>query len=520
MHLLIIILCNILLSAYIRLLYHAWSAELLICLLGLCVVCAVCFRHIRGRMGAALAGLAFFIFWASGIVSLSFYNDFFAVDITDLRPERLGLLSRYLRDLPFIGLAATAALTYVQFCVLRSSNKREQGNNFRGFLAFLVLVATLSVSQLPALVTFAQDHSGFLGAKAQSGSLYEPSDSIAPENSIDEPVDIYVIQSEAFFDIRRLGIKLTANPYIHFDALKSEAMWGELGVPVQGGITSNSEFEFLTGVRASEVSSVPFDDFIKAPIPSLASKAKAAGFSTTGIHPHTPDFYRRSTVYPLLGFDRFLSINDFTSPEKAGAWVRDTVGYTRALQEAGSNPHGSNLIFYVTVQNHGPYLIKWKNPIYPAGLSREDTWSIRNLAGGHRESDKALAGFIDTLRKSPKRSIVVLYGDHQPAAGHDFYGQLPYFKTKSNAFRTEYLIWDSAQKLSKGKADTNILSLGATVRSLIPGNVSLNDRFLLAQYKDAAQYLEKADSGKEAAVSKVAGAVRRKDMEAMDSYIK
>lgn len=520
MSLIIIALSNLLMLGYVHFAFHAWSPELLFCMVSLGILSLLAIRHIRGRLGGVLAGVAFFIFWASGITALAFYNDFFAVGITAFRPERTGLLSRYLKDLPFTGLVLTFILAYVQSCMLRRPTPKEETGRVRVALAALVLMASLCLSQLPALITFAQDHTGIMGSGGHSGSLYEASDSSAPENSIHGPVDIYVVQSESFFDIRRLGITLTANPYVYFDALKKESLWGELAVPVQGGLTSNSEFEFLTGVRASEVSNVPFDDFISEAIPSLASKAKEAGFATVGIHPHTPDFYRRNTVYPLLGFDRFLSINDFVSPKKSGAWVRDTEGFDRALRETSANRNGSNLVFYVTVQNHGPFLIKWKHPIYPGGLSVDDTWSIRNLAGGHRESDRALKTFIDTLRKSDKRSIVVFYGDHQPAANHDFYGELPYFAAKSNAFRTEYLIWDSAQLLPKGNSDTNMLSLGATVRSLIPGNVSLNDRFLISQYREADNYLDKSDSGKETAVSTVASSVRRRDTEAMDSYLK
>ncbi len=520
MYLMIVAFSSLIMMGYAHFAYHAGSVELLFCMLALGILEILSARYIQGRLGGFLAAVAFFVFWGSGVTALAFYNDFFAVGITAFRPERTGLLSHYLKDLPFAGLTLALILAYVQYCLLRRPKPREKANRTRVALTILVLMASACLSQLPEVITFAQDHVGMMGSGGRTDSLYEASDSSAPENSIDGPVDIYVVQSESFFDIRRLGIPLTANPYVTFDALKKESLWGELAVPVQGGLTSNTEFEFLTGVRASEVSGVPFDDFIREAIPSLASKAKEAGFATVGIHPHTPDFYRRNTVYPLLGFDRFLSINDFTSPEKAGAWVRDTEGFNRGLKETSANRNGSNLVFYVTVQNHGPFLIKWKNPIYPGGLSVNDTWSIRNLAGGHRESDRALKAFIDTLRKSGKRSIVVFYGDHQPAASHDFYGELPYFATKTNAFRTEYLIWDSAQQLPKGKADTNMLSLGATVRSLIPGNVSLNDRFLIGQYHDADSYLDKSDPGKEAAVSTVASSVRRRDTEGMDSYLK
>lgn len=520
MHLIIIALCNLIMIGYAALAFHALSADLVFCIFSLGILSIVATNRIRGQLGGWLTGIAFFIFWASGITALAFYNDFFAVGITSFRPERTGLLSQYLKDLPFGGLLLVGTLAYVQYCLLRTSKPKEKANRTRAGLSALVLIASLSLSQLPEVVTFAQDHVSLLGSHGRTDTLYQASDSIVPENNIAGPVDIYVVQSETFFDIRRLGIKLTSNPYVNFDALKGESLWGELGVPVQGGLTSNSEFEFLTGVRASEVSSIPFDDFINEPIPSIASKAKQSGFTTWGIHPHTADFYRRNTVYPLLGFDQFLSIRDFTNPEKAGTWVQDTEGFHKALHETAVNTNGSNLVFYVTVQNHGPFLIKWKNPIYPSGLSRDDTWSIRNLAGGHRESDKALGEFIDTLRQSDKHSIVVFYGDHQPAASHDFYGSLPYFNNKSNAFRTEYLIWDSAQQLPKGNVDTNMLSLGAIVRSFIPGHVSLNDRFLISQYSDTTLYLDKTDSDKEKVVSTVASSVRRKDADGIESYLK
>ena len=57
-----------------------------------------------------------------------------------------------------------------------------------------------------------------------------------------------VIMNESFADFRKLGdIQLNQNILENWDALTENVVKGYVSVPIFGGWTANSEFEFLTG---------------------------------------------------------------------------------------------------------------------------------------------------------------------------------------------------------------------------------------------------------------------------------
>ena len=74
-------------------------------------------------------------------------------------------------------------------------------------------------------------------------------------------------------------------------------------------MTANIEFEALTGFSNAFLpyGSIPYQQYVRRPLPSLATFLRDEGYVTKALHPFGPWFWNREAVYKAFGFDRFLS---------------------------------------------------------------------------------------------------------------------------------------------------------------------------------------------------------------------
>ena len=65
----------------------------------------------------------------------------------------------------------------------------------------------------------------------------------------------------------------------------------------------------------------------------MVSILKEQGYHTIAMHPENPENWRRSVVYPKLGFDEFLSISSFEDSERT-VWnrVSDLGDYQKLIE--------------------------------------------------------------------------------------------------------------------------------------------------------------------------------------------
>ena len=83
---------------------------------------------------------------------------------------------------------------------------------------------------------------------------------------------------------------------------------------VKGGNTANTEFEFLTGLSMYflPTGSIPYQQYIKSEVPSLASQLSSVGYTSVSMHPYYPKGWNRDTVYDDLGFEEKYFKDDFS----------------------------------------------------------------------------------------------------------------------------------------------------------------------------------------------------------------
>ena len=272
-------------------------------------------------------------------------------------------------------------------------------------------VANVEAMEAEAPEGYTTDIVKELLTNAEAEPVLEASQEVKP--------NIIAIMNEAFSDLSMIGDYETNRSYRPYTStLEENTTKGTLYTSVFGGATSDTEYEFLTGnsMAVMPQNCVPYQQFITSETDSLAATLKAQGYYNIAIHPYAPSGYKRDLVYPLLGFDEFLSKENFENPQMIRSYISDRESYkmiTRQYEEQGDQPL---FIFNVTMQNHGGYSEE-------RVFDEEETVRLTQLSGHPkveqylsllRESDKALQYLVDYFSKEEEPTIILLFGDHQP----------------------------------------------------------------------------------------------------------
>jgi len=233
-----------------------------------------------------------------------------------------------------------------------------------------------------------------------------------------EKPDIIIVMNESFWDPTRLpNVSITPDPIANVRSLES----GHIFSPEFGGMTANVEFEALTGFSNAFLpyGSIPYQQYVRSPIPSLATFLKSEGYATKAIHPFAGWFWNRTPVYQAFGFDRFLSIDNLPPLASRGPLISDAALTEQIIREADatSDPF---FIFTVTLQNHGPYEPNryWDTTHTVTGnVSQTARDSILSYAEGASDGDKGLARLIDWAKNRKRPTVIAFFGDHLPPLG-------------------------------------------------------------------------------------------------------
>ncbi len=283
--------------------------------------------------------------------------------------------------------------------------------------------------------------------------------------------NIIVIMNEAYSDLSMLGDYETSNDYNPYTkSLSVNTTRGTLYVSVFGGATSDTEYEFLTGNSMAVLpkNCVPYQQYILGPTESLAATLKAQGYYNIAIHPYKASGYKRDMVYPLLGFDEFKSIDDFSNPELIRSYVSDLESYTKIIEEYEKKGKDNPVfIFNVTMQNHGGYSSE-------RIFSDEDTVELTKNPGHKaaeqylsllRETDKSFQVLVDYFSVQEENTIILIFGDHQPVAYSSFYDEMQdEEKVNRLKYKVPFLLWanydieeDNVDKISANYLSSYLL---------------------------------------------------------------
>ncbi|MDW5313455.1 LTA synthase family protein [Rhizobium sp. PL01] len=227
--------------------------------------------------------------------------------------------------------------------------------------------------------------------------------------------DVIVLMSESFWDPTRLpNVKLSPDPMPTIREMQS----GNVFSPEFGGMTANVEFEALTGFSNAFLpyGSIPYQQYIRNPIPSLATFFRGEGYVSRAVHPFQKWFWNRSAVYKAFGFEQFKSEENMPVMQKRGIFASDE-SLTKEIIRQADQLRDPFFFFTVTLQGHGPYEANRyaKNTIKVEGnLPAADKQVLETYAQGIKEADDSLKMLMDWAKERDRETIIVLFGDHLP----------------------------------------------------------------------------------------------------------
>ena len=264
--------------------------------------------------------------------------------------------------------------------------------------------------------------------------------------------NLVVVQSESFFDVRRLFSGIRPEVLREFDTIKASAVCqGQVAVSAWGANTVRTEFAFLSGLGAESMGVHRFNPYRKLArqsIPTLAGFLKQLGYRTVCVHPYFASFYARDKVFPLLGFDEFIDIRSFNDAERSGPYVGDVALAEKVCALLETSSTQPVFVFVITMENHGPLHLEkvlegdverqYSSP--PPDGCEDLTIYLRHLTNADR-----MAGMLrDQLDAMPGSAWLCWYGDHVPIMPR-VYGAM-----STPDGQTDYLIWKKGGNAGKG----------------------------------------------------------------------
>ena len=299
-----------------------------------------------------------------------------------------------------------------------------------------------------------------------------------PKKEKKEKPNIVVIMDEAFSDLSVIG-NLMQNQdslsFVHSAAEDSQFKTGFVYVPTWACNTCNTEWELLTGNSMVACSNrIPFTQFIKSPKYSLASELSEQGYQTIAVHPYYKKGYNRDEVYPFLGFDAFISLDDFdnryqemifnarlsqTQIDNDARYVRDLISDSTSFRRVeelyeDQKESGPLFIFNLTMQNHAPYDYRDYDSLIRSNLeeTHPDVKFVDQYLTLVSETDSALKDLFTYFSNVDEKTVIFVVGDHQPAIGGAFYNSLfgyePFHDSKEwteeeqrSRYKIPYLLW-------------------------------------------------------------------------------
>ncbi|MBR3770333.1 MAG: LTA synthase family protein [Lachnospiraceae bacterium] len=233
--------------------------------------------------------------------------------------------------------------------------------------------------------------------------------------------NIIVVMNEAFSDMASVAEFTASEDYMPFmHSLQQGAentITGNLQVSVCGGNTANSEFEFLTGNSMAFLpqGSIPYQQYLIEEIPSIPLHLKEMGYYTVAAHPYHASGWERNTIYPMLGFERSIFINEYDRGNKLRTYISDAECVDKIIQIYEEKVDGTPLfMFNVTMQNHGGYTDEYANFTPDITVEGLNSLPVEQYLSLMKVSDAEFARLVDYFSQVEEDTMIVFFGDHQP----------------------------------------------------------------------------------------------------------
>ena len=335
------------------------------------------------------------------------------------------------------GGAATAALCVMLFCWNSGGIEQlgwvQDGSISNGYLLNFSLGLRDSVIKKP------QNCSG----------LIDQIEAEYPEQAVSLPEElpnIVVIMEESLADMRVLGELETNQPVTPFlDSLTDNTVRGYALCSVFGGSTANSEFEFLSGSSMAflPTGSIAYQQYLHQTTYALPWLLQSYGYDTLATHPYMETGWNRQAAYELLGFQGATFLGAYPEEDLVRGYVSDREMFQYILDRLDQLGDTPLFLFGITMQNHGGYgdseyqnTISLQNGFFP--------YAEQYLSLIH-ETASALEYLLTQLAESPRKTVVLIFGDHFPALEDSFFqslhGSFDSLSDKMLQYQVPFYLW-------------------------------------------------------------------------------
>ena len=325
-----------------------------------------------------------------------------------------------------------------------------------------------------------------------------------PENPPEDgqpvtPVNLICIMNESLAELKTAGDFTTNTEYFPFmDSLEENTVRGSLCVPVFGSMTSNTEFEFLTGdsMALLPANSIAYQFNVKPGTYSMVSTLKDQGYYSVAMHPYPGENWNRVECYQNMGFDAFLDQEFYEGSEELRNYISDEADYQKLIQvvEAKENPEDKLFIFNVTMQNHGGYEGTYDN-------FEQEVWLTGQYEGKYpktdqylslmKRSDQAFQYLVEYFSRTDQPTMIVMFGDHQPSVEDEFYDDIagmPSSEVPAQEhlmwYETPFIIWTNYSMPSGNMGRLGAVYLSSEVLWRANLEMTPYNRFLLAMREE------------------------------------
>ncbi len=196
------------------------------------------------------------------------------------------------------------------------------------------------------------------------------------------------------------------------------------------GNTSDAEFLCNTSLYPLTKGAVYFR-FPANKYHSLPRALKQKGYTNYAFHANNPSFWNRTNMYGSLGFDKFISSEDYKINEVLGWGLSDISFFRQSFDHIDvSNPFYA---FMVTLSTHHAYGC-FDNYNFDVNPYTDDIFGRYIKAVNY--ADKALGVMLQELKDRGlyDNTMIVIYGDHFGLAENQMSGVFEYLGLDNNQF--------------------------------------------------------------------------------------
>lgn len=430
---------------------HMYFNSMLALNLLLFLLVIITIQELTGNLGNVICILIFGLYVIANLIKIKYQNALFSSADFALAGEITGIAGQYIK--PWMLLLLILAVIAVLFLCIRFRKKVFpyikpvfHWSSIPAALALLVLVILVFSNSFKGLGVNTKTQ--YLTNKEQLNAMGfgmytllefsgqqntgEPDgygESIVAEldqykdhsTENDTKPTVILILAESLFQVEDIpgvtfNTPLTANlaPYKVCNVIS----------PSYGGRTAAAEFESLTGLSNLFIpgDSIPYTTYLKKTghtTGSIAREFHDNGYMTYAVHANTASYYSRDTAYENMGFDDFISKEDFFLTQEdflADNLVRDEA-FANMILKLLDNTQKPVFLFGASLEGHSPYDGKYDTTEVIASSEQYSSDAMKELSKYGQavyNFDQQMGRIIDYFETTNKPVLLYVYGDHLP----------------------------------------------------------------------------------------------------------